>query len=270
MKQNDLNTVNSIFSEWLTPPEYLTLGIDEVHVWRASIEMVSQQVNVLKQILSVDELIRADRFYFQKDRDHFIVARGLLRLILSRYLDIEAREISFYYGPFGKPAIEEDDVDTLLRFNISHSGDLALFAFAQDGEVGVDLEYIRSDLSVGDIAGRFFSNQEAETLNALPEHDRHKAFFVRWTRIEAYLKAQGKGLSVDFNDLDRSLNTGNHAELLEINGSCQERIPWLLTNLDVEPEYAAALAVEGNEWQLRFWQCNSFLGKSDNLCKKRF
>ncbi len=252
MKQDDLHTVNSLFSEWLTPPGDLTLSSDEVHVWRASLEMVPPQVKALKQLLSADELIRADRFYFQKDRDHFIVARGLLRLILSRYLQIEANELYFCYGPFGKPALEDETFKKLLRFNISHSHGLALFAVTHKREIGVDLEYISSDISSKDIAEKFFSVREFDTLNALPEHKRMKAFFVSWARKEAYLKARGKGLSGDLNNFDVTPASGDPAELFEIHRFCTEGVSWSLRDLDVEPEYAAALAVEGHDWKLKY------------------
>jgi 4'-phosphopantetheinyl transferase len=239
---------------WLTPPEKLVLCNDEVHVWRASLEVRPSQVKTLKQIISDDELSRAERFHFQRDRDHYIVARGLLRTILVKYLRMKPGELRFCYSPFGKPALEEKIHGNTLRFNASHSHCLALFAVALDRDIGVDLEYIRSDFSFGNIAGQFFSQGEADALNSLPEHLRQEAFYTLWTRKEAYLKARGKGLPGGLNDIEFSLTAGDPAELPEIHISSQEGPLWLLRDLTVEPGYASAVAVEGNNWRLKCYQ----------------
>ena len=239
---------------WLAPPDVLTLIQDEIHVWCASLEMTPSQVKLLKQMLSTDELERAQRFHFQKDKDRFIVARGILRSILGRYLKMNPDKLKIYYGPYGKPALDEKTHGKSLRFNASYSHGLALFSFALDREIGVDLEYIRSDLSDGNIAAQFFSQREAVALNALPENVRQKAFFTLWTRKEAYLKAQGRGLSGDLKQLEVFPVLGCPSESPEINGSSQEDSPWLLMDLAVLPEYAAALAVEGHDLQFKFWQ----------------
>jgi 4'-phosphopantetheinyl transferase len=246
------NLDNSV--SWLAPPELILLKNNEVHVWRASLEMTPYQVKTLEQLLSADEMDKAERFHFQKDRDHFIAARGILRSILGRYLKMNPDKLKIYYGPYGKPALDEKTHGKSLRFNASHSHGLALFSFALDREIGVDLEYIRSDLSDGNIAAQFFSQREAVALNALPENVRQKAFFTLWTRKEAYLKAQGRGLSGDLKQLEVFPSLGYPSEFPEINGSSQEESPWLLMDLAVLPEYAAALAVEGHDLQFKFWQ----------------
>ncbi len=264
MTDKDIYQEDSLMTDWLTPPGDVSLSAHEVHVWRASLDMTPPQAENLKETLSADELSRADRFHFQKDRDHYIAARGLLRSMLGRYLKITPGEVSFSYGPFGKPELKNTGVDKQLRFNISHSQGIALFAFAQGRDIGVDLECIRSDISSEDIAEKFFSKREFDTLNALPEHKRQKAFFTFWTRKEAYLKARGKGLSGDLRNFDVTPASGEPAELFEIQGFRQDGVSWLLRDLDVGPGYTAALAVEGHDWQLRFWQCNSFLVESDH------
>jgi len=207
----------------------------------------------LKQILSLDELSRAGKFYFQNDQDHYIMARGLLRAILGKYLQMKPDEIQFCYGPFGKPALE-DNHRKMLRFNVSHSHGLALYAVTRERKIGVDLEYIRSDISVQDIAEQFFSQREVAALHAVPENDRPRAFFAAWTRKEAYLKAEGRGLSGDLKQLEVVPALGCPSEFPEINGSNQEDSPWLLMDLAVLPESAAALVVEGHDLQLKFWQ----------------
>lgn len=239
---------------WLDPPESLALHEDEVHVWRASLEMTPSCVETLKEILSAHELRRAGRFYFRKDQDHFSVAHGLLRAILSRYLKREPKELRFCHGPFGKPALAGVRGGNALRFNMARSHGLALYAVTNEREIGIDLEYIRSDLYVGDIAGEFLSQQETDALNALPEHLRRKALFSFWTRKEACLKATGEGLSVPLKQLEVSLAPEVTGNLLTPHGKYREDVHWSLRDLDAGPGYAASVSVEGFDWRLKCWQ----------------
>jgi 4'-phosphopantetheinyl transferase len=257
MTEKDVHTSDTLISEWLIPPDEMSLNCHEVHVWRAFLHITASHVKHLKEILSADELIRADRFHFQRDRDHFIAARGMLRSLLGKYLKITPAEVTFSYGLFGKPELENTGVDKQLRFNISHSQGIAIFAFVQRRDLGVDLEHIRYDISSEDIAEKYFSKGEFDTLNALPEHKRQRAFFILWTRKEAYLKARGKGLSGGLNNFDVTTPAlGEPAEPSEIQGFRKHGVSWLLRDLDVGPGYAAALAVEGQECDLKLWSCN--------------
>src|SRR5688500_16340207 len=106
---------------WSVPSANLTLSSDEVHIWRAALDLAQPQVDYLREILSEDEAQRADRFAFERDRKHFTVARGLLRLVLSRYLNIDARQLRFYYSAYGKPALILPDNTDNLFFNVSHA-----------------------------------------------------------------------------------------------------------------------------------------------------
>ncbi len=223
---------------------------NEVHVWRTSLQMRPQQLNTLKRILSADELSRAGQFHFQRDKDHFIAARGLLRSLLGRYLDINPAELLFSYGLKGKPLLIGETGRQLIRFNVSHSHDLALFAVASELDIGVDLEYIRCDLEIEDLAKQIFSSREIAVLNSLPLVNRKKAFFSWWTRKEACLKASGKGLSgslKDYEVVSGREDSGIRKCIKTPMGASQ----LCLMDLDVGPEYAAALAVDGHNWQLK-------------------
>jgi len=239
---------------WLVPPELPTLNNDEVHIWRASLEMTPYQLKTMERILSADELNRAGKYYFQKDRDCFIASRGLLRTMLGSYLLMQPDELRFCYGPFGKPALEEKTRGKMLCFNVSHSHGLALFSCAFDREIGVDLEYIRADISTGDIAAQFFTQREADALNSLPENIRQKAFFTLWSRKEAVMKADGMRLALernqyevlpDQNEMHITCRPGNEPQAEDIRS---------LRDLDAGPGFAAALAVKGRDCRLRFWQ----------------
>lgn len=174
------------------------------------------------RVLSADERERAARFHFLKDREHFIAARGLLRLLLSRYLDLPPQQLSFSYSPYGKPALAGERDCTSLRFNVSHSHGVALYAFTLEREVGVDVEYIRQDVVGESIAEHFFSAQEVTSLRALPAGVQPQAFFNCWTRKEAFIKARGEGLSFPLDQFDVSLVPGEATALISTRNDPQE------------------------------------------------
>ncbi len=227
---------------------------DEVHVWRASLDQSESCVYRLQQTLEPKELRRAKCYYFNRDRMHFIVSRGLLRTLLGGYLNTEPREVSFCYGPCGKPELAGHTGRDALRFNVSHSSGLSLMAFTLGREVGVDLEQIRSDMPFEDIAERFFSTRENAILHSLPNNIKRTAFFNCWTRKEAFLKARGDGLSIPLDQIDVSLIPGEPASLLGIKDSIGEAARWSLQELHPGHGYVAALAVEGHGRHIKCWQ----------------
>ena len=253
MKSGEM-TVASSHASWFSPLERLSLGSNAVHVWRASLDQSPSQVDRFRNTLDDDERSKADRFYFSRDRERFIVARGVLRALLGRYLGRAPEGVSFSYSPHGKPALVSESGADAIRFNLSHSHGTALYAVARGRELGVDLEFIRCDLEAEQIAERFFSHREIETLRALPRSLRKYAFFLCWTRKEAYIKARGDGLSLPLDQFDVSLIPGEPAALLSTQPDSDEALRWCLHNLTPAAGYAAAVATEGRDWTLSCWQ----------------
>ncbi|HVB80879.1 MAG TPA: 4'-phosphopantetheinyl transferase superfamily protein [Candidatus Binataceae bacterium] len=239
---------------WRLPGDTLILGNDEVHVWRAALNCDPSQIDNFLHSLADNEQVRAERFYFAMDRERFIVAHGVLREILGRYLNRAAQSVSFRYGSHGKPALAEESDGNAIHFNMSHSRGVALYAVTRGREIGVDLEFIREDLEVEQLAERFFSRSEAATLRALPASLRKYAFFLCWTRKEAYIKARGQGLSLPLDQFDVSLTPGEPAALLRTQADPDEALRWSLQDLSVDPGYMSALAVERDGWSLCCWQ----------------
>jgi 4'-phosphopantetheinyl transferase len=239
---------------WRAPPETLVLGCDEVHVWRATLDQTPSQIQSFRRNLAEDEQARAQRFYFERDRGHFIVARGMLRAILGGYLKRAPEGLSFCYTAHGKPALAGESGGDTIRFNVSHSHGVALYAITRGREVGIDLERIRSDLAVAEIAGRFFSRQEVAMFQTLPTEAQREAFFRGWTRKEAYLKARGEGLSLPLDQFDVSLAPGEPAAILGTRPDPSEAFRWSLQELTLDPDYVAALAAKGLGWRLACWQ----------------
>lgn len=180
------------------------LAAGQVHVWRASLALAAGPISELERTLSSDERARADRFLRPTPRGRYVAARGLLRRILAAYAGLDPASLRFAYGPHGKPSLAPGQGAGTLRFNLSHSEDLALYAIAAGREVGVDVERIRPAFDGARIAREFFSTAEAATLAALPPAARTEAFFACWTRKEAYSKARGEGLALDPRSFDVS------------------------------------------------------------------
>jgi 4'-phosphopantetheinyl transferase len=204
-------------------------GADEVHLWQAPLNLDPAELAVLDRFLSTDERERAERFRLDRDGARYTAARGWLRWLIGRYLDVDPSGLSFGKGAFGKPELTNPAV-SWLRFNLAHSADLAVFAISSRREIGVDIEHIRADFPVEAVAQRFLPPEEWVALASLPPDRRTEAFFSLWTRKEAYLKAIGVGLAA----ID--------ADVKPNGGHCDE---WLLTAFVVGDGYAAAVAVEG-------------------------
>lgn len=223
-------------------------------MWRAILDLSPSQIDSFGHTLAPDEQSRAERFYFHRDRERFIVARGVLRAILGRYLNKAPECLSLCYSSHGKPALVRESGGDAIRFNISHSHGVALYALTRGPEVGIDLELIRGGLEIEEIAERFFSRLEVATLRALPTGLRKYAFFLCWTRKEAYIKARGEGLSLPLDQFDVSLIPGEPAKLMSTRPDSDEALRWSLQELTIDPGYVAALAVEGHRRSLAYWQ----------------
>ena len=194
-----------------------------------------------RELLSSDELDRASRFHFERDRQSYSVTRGVLRALLASSLEVRPQELTFQYSDKGKPRLASP-YSRSLAFNISHSGDFALLGFAGTGNIGVDIEKIRDDFDSAAIARRFFSAREQHQLSSLPAEQQHPAFFRCWTRKEAFIKALGEGLSHPLTQFDVSLDRSGPISLTT-RPDPTEADRWWLQSVEVGGEYAAAFAV---------------------------
>ena len=243
-------------SVWCAP-DGLQLQPRQVDIWRARLDLPTDSLKRLEATLSADEIQRADRFHFQGHKDRFIAAHGCLRDILARYHHWEPGQLTFSANDHGKPALSADPSEHKMDFNLSHSGDLALVAVTWERKVGVDLERIRQGISAQVIAQQYFSKSEVAELLGLPSEQREIGFFNCWTRKEAYIKAQGLGLSLPLESFDVSLAPNEPAILRATRPDPQEAARWALLALEVSPDYAAALAVQDQGLEFRFWDWNT-------------
>jgi 4'-phosphopantetheinyl transferase len=231
----------------------LSLPGDEVQLWRIDLEAVGDDESHWQKTLSPEELERASRFHFPRDRQRFAASRSLLRILLAGYLATDPAAVSFSYSEKGKPSLGPTHAGSNLKFNISHSGGVTLLAFTRDREIGVDVEQVRRDSDLKAIARRFFSPKEQAQLADLPAEKSVDAFFRCWTRKEAYIKATGDGLSLPLDQFDVSLGTGGASALLATRPDASEAGHWLLREVPAGHGYIAALCVRGQDCKLNDW-----------------
>lgn len=239
--------------EWSSVAQNPVLKSGEIHVWRALLSLEQSLLRHLESTLADDEKARAARFIFDRDRDHYIAARGILRDLLSGYIGCLAETIKFAYGPRGKPALADRDSKSTVCFNLSHSHGLALMAVGAGREVGIDVELLRPEFAGEDIAKRYFSEREVRELTLLPVESRTEGFFRCWTRKEAYIKARGDGLHIPLDSFSVSLSPDRFPELSSADES-RWKIESLIPSPQREPAYAAAVVAEGKEWASRHFE----------------
>ena len=233
---------------WSAPSKELALAESEVHVWRARLDMGPEIVNRLQATLDDAEQSRAARFYFPRDRDHFIACRGILRELLGAYLGSAPTSVEFSYGAYGKPSLRWENARLPIQFNISHSHGICMLAFTLGREIGIDLEPVQAEFAGDEIAERYFSARELAELRSLPAASKAKGFFLCWTRKEAYMKARGLGLQIPLDSFSVSLTPGNPA-ILESADSHR----WSLRSFEPAPNFAGAIVEEGRDCHEVYW-----------------
>lgn len=260
------------------PAPGFRLASDDCHVWTLPLEQPPKVLEQLRCSLSQEEIRRADRYRFVRQRRQFILTRGALRGLLGCYLDMAPEHCRITLSESGKPElaatpfehrqdasrsgdrspIHPDDVSAnvahasdqtkgqpmehTVRFNVAHAGDQALIAIARDVEVGVDIELLRPLDERQALADMILSPTEKERWQLLSEEMRIWAFYALWTRKEAVAKAIGQGLLMELNTLGVSFESGLPARLLEIPQMYGRPQDWTLVALDAAAGYAAALA----------------------------
>jgi len=220
----------------------IVLPENEVQLWHFKVDEFSKEVDSYAKLLSQKETASADSYKFAKDRTVYILARSLLRILSGRYLHEIPENIKFDYGEYGKP---DYHFQTSLKFNISHSGNMIVMAFTRNFDIGVDIEKIKDDFDVIDIAQHFFSPDEIQTLEALPEKERVHGFYRCWTRKESFIKAKGSGLSFPLTSFSVSLDA-DRAELLRTDWDAAEKEEWRLFSFEPAYGYLGALSVWGD------------------------
>lgn len=240
---------------WSFPTQECDLEPGEVHVWAADLDVPSKDFEQFAESLSTREIERAARFHFERDRKRFVAGRGLMRTLLSRYLQIEPSGIEFRYNAQGKPSVVTAGAGDSLQFNLTHCEDLALLAVTRLAEVGVDIERVRALEDFDDLVRKFFSSRESAAFANLGVEEKPAAFFNLWTRKEAWLKATGEGIAHSLHLVEVAFLPGESARLVNLPRQLAGGTRWTLHELDPAENFTAALAINGAPESLKCWRC---------------
>jgi 4'-phosphopantetheinyl transferase len=244
--------VRSLEDRWPESPPEIDLPPGEIHLWSAPLDPPDDFLRRCEAILSADERQRAARFRTGPLRNHYLAARGTLRILLGRYFQADPAEFVLTYQPHGKPELEPSWKDRGVEFNVSHSGGLALYAFTRGRPIGVDVEAVRPMPNAAGLLERFFSAAEVAQWQATPPERQGLVFFQGWTRKEAWLKAVGSGLSFPLDQFCVTMD--GPARVLSIRGDTAEAVRWRLESCEPCPGYVAAVAVQGEIAAVRQWR----------------
>lgn len=240
---------------WSQPPSRLTFPTERVDIWRVRLDELAKS-GAAASVLSSDEVARANRFHFEKDRNYFSRCRSALRHLLANYLAMLAADIRFEYLASGKPQLAANQNPHALQFNVSHSAGMALIAVGSPRRLGVDIEKIRGDVDTAALAERFFSLRERAGLRELPVHLRVPGFYACWTRKESFVKATAEGLSFPLRDFSVTTHPDMDPFLEEIRGDTECRKQWFLEDLGVVDGYRATVTGEGAFSRLETYTLN--------------
>ncbi len=250
-RSNSLNINGLLYS---LPEIIPRIRRESIHIWDVYLDIPPRCVNELCLIMSEDELARMDRFYFESDRLRFAARRGLLRIILGRYLDVDPAAIRFQVAPGGKPYLQHPSNSAAVSFNTSHSNGWAVFAFFSQRRVGIDVEEIRCLPDAEQIASKVLSPRERGSLRLAPPWDVDRRFLQYWTAKEAFVKATGEGLTRDIGGVEIDLTLGSRPGLLSLDGDQLDASRWRLIDIRTIPGFVAALVAEGHDWVTWNWR----------------
>jgi len=220
-----------------------TFGLppNEIHLWRASLDVSDQLTANLRALLDHNELRRADRFRVPDAARRFIAARAVLRTLLGRVTGTDPAAVEFEYGESGKPSVAGAP-----HFNASDSGDTVVVAMAS-ADIGVDVERLRPVSNRDRLARRICTAFELDRLAAIPDHELDSTLLQLWTVKEAALKAVGLGLPGGLRNVDVDFRSGRPPRLRRLR---EYRDGWSLLTADIDRELLCSIVARGDGWRL--------------------
>ncbi|MBP0579059.1 4'-phosphopantetheinyl transferase superfamily protein [Labrys sp. LIt4] len=220
----------------------------DVHVWQWDLDADEGSLDRNWEILSEEERVRADKFRFERHRRRFVAARGRLRQILADYLAMSPQAVGFGYGDEGKPFCTTQPSGWRICFNLSHSDNRAALAVANDFEIGIDIEHVRT-IEDG-VALQVFSPAERTQFDALPPGERQSVFFENWARKEACLKALGTGFAHPPTHFEFDLAIGGDTAPRFVGGDAEEAKCWRIRALRSAMNRTGSVAARRLDWSI--------------------
>lgn len=223
----------------------MVISNNEIHLWFFNDDDETNSFDLLqcRALLTIEECSKVDRFKFTRNKQQYLMTRAMLRSVLSFYDgNIRPEEWQFNINEHGKPYICNSSLAIPLKFNISHTEKMIVLAIVLDQEIGVDVEYFPRMNDVLEIAKGFFSTLEVEQLFALPPEQQKARFFDLWTLKEAYVKARGTGLSVQFNSFSFSFSNEGIAMIFHQEPE-QQHEPWKFWQISPSDQHKIAVVI---------------------------
>ena len=217
---------------------------NEFEVVITQLKSEPKAVRDAEALLSEDERQRSNCFAFDRDRNRFIIARAGLRRLLAERLGTRPESVELRYGQYGKPELTHEFSADDLRFNTSHSEDVAVYALSNGRDIGVDVEAIRAMPDGDDVAAHCFSTRENEAYGGLDAGDKLEGFFNCWTRKEAFIKALGDGFNRPLDSFDVPLVPGDPEKVVRIGSIPGDHRGWQLYSFTPVYGYAGAVVIE--------------------------
>jgi 4'-phosphopantetheinyl transferase len=226
-----------VIQPWQEAELGLEIAAGEIQVWSAQLDM--EDSSRFLPLLSTDERSRASRLKSKRIADFQLISRGILRILLGRYLDRKPQLIEIANDQFGKPFFSKPE-NSQLSFNLAHSDNLALFAFGQEVKIGIDVEKLVETRDFNGISSIVFSQEERQFLTKSRNlvHD----FYSFWTAKEAILKAIGRGFAYPSNQFSVVLSRGK-VTLTKMPAELSGGFSCSLTSFSPMKGYMAAVAV---------------------------
>ena len=221
----------------------IEIGRGEIHLWFVQLELMREALSAMAESLDPGERDRAARRRFEPHRNQYVAAHGALRRVLSAYLGLPAGDIRYASQPFGRPQLAPVINPGSLDFSLSHSGGLAVVAVAGERRVGVDVEELRDLRLEHELAEQTLSAAEWAEWRRYPAEVRTRAFLRLWTRKEACLKVDGRGLRRDLRQVPVGSDMDGGLRWSRVTPYGHGQPGWAVCSLEVIPGYMASVAV---------------------------
>lgn len=213
------------------------------HVWKIHIPSFQPYIGQLVGYLSNSEISRAGSYNNIKDRERFIISRSGTKKIISTYINIPPEQINIIEGDNKKPSIKTHSSIT-IQYNIAHSGNIILIAVSSH-PVGIDVELVNPTFPYNELLSACFSEQEIAFLES-QENPLH-AFYLLWTRKEAFIKATAKGIDEEIMFIP--CLDGQH----EIDNLTSLKKNWRVNSFNITSQYLCSVALEDTINAIKFF-----------------